>query len=477
LIKLPHIWTPRPYQERLWNFLCEGGRYAVVCWHRRAGKDDICLHHTACAAHERVGNYWHMLPMYAQARKAIWDAVNPHTGMKRIDEAFPEELREATNDQEMKIKFKNGSTWQVVGSDNVNSLVGAATAGMVFSEYALSNPSSWGYLAPILEENKGWAIFISTPRGKNHFEAMMKMARKNPEWFTEVLPVTETGVFSQDFLDQELQRLQDLHGDQYGRSIWLQEYFCSFDAAIPGAIWGDCLERAEREGRITDVPPLPGAVVDTGWDLGRTDDTAIWFRQFSGRDLHLIHHHASNGKDVQFYVDYLLAVRLELKVEYGTHWLPHDARPRTLAAGGKSILQQFQDAARLNPELGRFAIIPRLDVIEGIQAARKTFPQCRFDKTRCAKGLESLRNYHRKWDDEKKMFLDNPEHDWSSHDADAFRYLSLSWRFSKPKQELDMSPEAVTERLLKNNPVGFTFGQMKEKHFAKRRQMREWSTV
>jgi phage terminase large subunit len=477
LIKLPHNWTPRPYQEKLWDYLSSGGKRAVVCAHRRWGKDDVALHHAACAAHERIGNYGHMLPLYAQARKAIWDAVNPHTGKRRIDEAFPIELRDSTNDQEMKIRLNCGSSWQVIGSDNYNSLMGTSFAGITKSEEALSVPAAWAYLSPILRENDGWVLFISTPRGHNHFESLLKTAKETEGWYWEVSTAYDTGVFTQEELDIELRGLQDLHGEQYGRSLFSQEYGCSFDAAIPGAIWGDCLERAEREGRITDVPVLPGAVVDTGWDLGRTDDTAIWFRQFSGRDLHLIHHHASNGKDVQFYVDYLLALRLELKVEYGTHWLPHDARPRTLAAGGKSILQQFQEAARIHPELGRFAIIPRLDVIEGIQAARKTFPMCRFDKTRCAKGLESLRNYHRKWDDEKKMFMDNPEHDWSSHDADAFRYLSLSWRFSKPKQELDMSPEAVTERLLKNNPVGFTFGQMKEKHFAKRRQLREWSTV
>ena len=243
------------------------------------------------------------------------------------------------------------------------------------------------------------------------------------------------------------------------------------------SIWGDCLDRAQRDGRITDVPVLPGAVVDTGWDLGRTDDTAIWFRQFSGRDLHLIHHHASHGKDIAFYVDLLLALRLELGLTYGTHWLPHDARPRTLAAGGKSILQQFQDAAKRYPELGRFAIVPRLDVQEGIQAARSTFPLCRFDQTRCEKGLASLRHYHREWDDEKKMFIDHPLHDWSSHDADAFRYLALSWKYSRPKEALDMSPAAVTERLLKNNPVGMTMGALREQHFKKRRQVREWENA
>lgn len=472
-LTLPYQWSPRPYQRALWDYVKNGGTRGVACWHRRAGKDELSLHHTACAAHERVGNYWHMLPEYAQARKAIWDAINPHSGKKRIDEAFPIELRANTNDQEMKIKFKNGSTWQVVGSDNVNSLVGSAVVGMVFSEYALSNPSSWAYLSPILMENDGWALFISTPRGHNHFEAMLKTAQREAGWFAEVLTADQTGVFSTDQLDSELRQLQDLHGDDYGKSLWLQEYHCSFDAAIPGAIWGDCVDRAQQEGRILDFPILPNTATDTAWDLGRTDDTAIWFRQLVGRDINVIDHHASNGKDVAFYVQVLLDKQKEHDLTYGTHWLPHDARPRTLASGGKSILQQFQDAAKVHPQLGRFAILPRLDVQEGIMAARKTFPYCRFHATRCAKGLTSLRQYHRVWDDEKKVFLANPEHDWSSHDADAFRYLSLSWKFARPTQ-----PDSpLADKLRAGNPTTQTFGTLMQQHFRRKRAQREWATT
>ena len=167
-IILPYHWAPRPYQQKLWEYLKAGGTRAVACWHRRSGKDEVGLHHTACMAHRRVGNYWYMLPQYSQARKAMWDAINPHTQKRRIDEAFPQEIRRTTRDQEMQIVFKNGSTFQLVGSDNFNSLVGSPPVGLVFSEYALSDPSAWGYLRPILLENGGWAIFNSTPRGRNH---------------------------------------------------------------------------------------------------------------------------------------------------------------------------------------------------------------------------------------------------------------------------------------------------------------------
>lgn len=118
---------------------------------------------------ERVGNYWHMLPQYAQCRKALWDGVNGNTGRRRIFEAFPPEIIESTREDEMKIKFVNGSTWQLVGSDKYNTLVGAGIVGATFSEWAISNPNAYAYISPMLRETNGWAAFISTPRGKTIF--------------------------------------------------------------------------------------------------------------------------------------------------------------------------------------------------------------------------------------------------------------------------------------------------------------------
>ena len=471
-IRLPYEWQPRPYQRGLWEYLRNGGLHAVVCAHRRWGKDDVCLHHTACAMHERVGNYGHMLPEYAQGRKAIWDAINPHTGKKRIDEAFPLALRKRTHDQEMKIETRNGSTWQVLGSDQYNSLMGTAYAGLVKSEEALSNPGAIGYLSPILRENKGWMLHISTPRGRNHFHALLQTAIKTPDWYGEISTAAQTNVFTEAELAEELRTLQDLHGDDYGYALWLQEYQCSFDAAIPGSIWGDCVRKAEESGRVLDFAVNTAQPVLTAWDLGRTDDTAIWWYQLLGTQIDIFDHHSSSLKDMPFYMDLLEQKRVQHGITYATHHLPHDARPRTLAAGGKSILQQCHDAAGTNPKLGRFTIGKRLDVQEGIQAARKTFPYCRFHQTRTAKGLNSLRQYHREWDDEKKVFRDVPEHDWASHDADAFRGLALSWKFAKPGQV--ESP--LVDRLLATNPATQTFGTLIQRHLSTRRQMRaEWN--
>jgi hypothetical protein len=164
-IRIPNNWGPRAYQMNVWRYLEGGGKRAICIWHRRAGKDDVCLHWAASSMIDKPATYWHMLPAYSQGRKAIWTAVNPHTGKRRIDEAFPHELRANTNEQEMFIRLKNGATWQVLGSDRYDAAVGSPPYGITFSEWALSNPASWAYLAPIVIENGGWALFITTARG------------------------------------------------------------------------------------------------------------------------------------------------------------------------------------------------------------------------------------------------------------------------------------------------------------------------
>jgi len=462
-IRLPHNWSPREYQRPLWNYLSRGGRYAVECAHRRWGKDEVTLHHTACAAHERPGNYAHMLPEYSQARKAIWNATNPHTGKKRIDEAFPQELRAYTREQEMIIGFHNNATWQVVGSDNYDSLMGTSFAGMVMSEYALGNPSAWGYFAPILMENNGWAVFISTPRGKNHFHSMMKTAKRQEDWFWEISTAKETGVFTEKQLAEELERLTDLHGADFGRALWEQEYFCSFEAAILGSIWGDCLDKAKREGRIGEVLPIPGHKVYTAWDLGFTDDTAIWFYQIIGRKIRIFDYYQSTGKGIPEYAQILRDKAKEGNFSYGDHWLPHDARARTVASGGESIQQQM-----IKEDVGRIVIAKRLDHQDGIQAARATFPFCEFDDVKCAYGLEVLRGYHREWDDEKKVFTNRPVHDWASHGSSAFRTLALSWRPPKTQQ-----PEEPIYPLAENSETKQTFGHFKKQHLQRMRRLRQ----
>lgn len=402
-----------------WSYLEKGGRHAELVWHRRSGKDEIALHRAAVAAFERPANYWHMLPEYAQARKAIWDAVNPRTGIRRIDEAFPHEIRQTTREQEMQIVFRNGASWQVVGSDSYNRLVGATPAGVVYSEWALANPAARAYLRPIIAENNGWQVFITTPRGRNHAKSSFEAAQKLPHAFAQKLAATETGVFKADSLDAERQAYIAEWGEHQGLALFDQEYLCSWDAAILGAFYVAEFRAVDAEGRLCPVPYDDAVPVHTAWDLGRTDDTSIWWYQVVGREIHIIDYHSSNGHDVDYYADVIES----RPYSYGKHWLPHDAKAKTLASGGKSILEQL--GKRLG--VSSLRIVPMLSVQDGIQAVRSMLPRTWID-LKCNDGVEALRQYRREWDEDKKKFNDRPLHDWASNPADAFRMLAIAWR-------------------------------------------------
>jgi phage terminase large subunit len=390
----------------------------LLIWHRRAGKDDVALHKTAVAAHMRVANYWHCLPMYEQARKAIWEAINPHSGRRRIDEAFPRELRARTDNSSMTIEFKNGSLWRVVGSDNPDSLVGAPPAGIVFSEWALANPSAWGYLAPILLENDGWADFITTPRGRNHVKTMLDMAKANPaQWYAEVLTPNETG-FPQKRIEEQRKEYHSIFGMDAGDALIEQEYWCSFEAAILGAYYGKELVNAEREGRICHVPYDPAVPVYTAWDLGKGANMSIWFFQIVGREIHVIDYLAGEHSDGIPQISAKVDKRgYPIKLD----WVPHDAKATEIGTG-KTRIEQFMLAGR-KPKL-----VPDHKEIDGINAARVTLPRCYFDADKCAAGLEALRQFRAEWDDTKKCFKETPFPDWTNHPADAFRYMAMAWR-------------------------------------------------
>lgn len=426
-IQLPNSWRPRPYQRKLWRYLERGGTRALEIAHRRWGKDEVCLHWAAVAAHLKPATYWHMLPLATQARKAIWEAINPHTGRRRIDEAFPVELRETTLNNEMMIRFKCGSTWQVVGSDNFNALVGAPPAGVVFSEFALNNPAAWAYIQPILEENGGWALFITTPRGRNHAHRMLGAAQKDPDWFTDVQSAHDTGIFDAQRLAKIRGELIAIYGEDAGDAMFRQEYLCDFDAAVLGAYYGREVEQAKREGRVTRVQHDPAFQVFTAWDLGYSDDTSIWFWQVIAGEIRVLECYSDRGKTLSEYA----AVIKSRPYDYGGHWLPHDARAKTLASGGRSIMEMLGDMLG-GP--GKIAIVPSLALQDGIQAVRAMFPRCWFDADGCALGLDALPQYRREYDTEKRMFRDAPMHDWTSHLADAFRMMAIAWREARPAQ-------------------------------------------
>ena len=403
-------WKPRPHQREAWGFLEKGGKRAIEIWHRRSGKDEICLAWACVAAHQEVGNYWHMLPEASQARKAIWDAIDPHRGLKRIDTAFPKILRKNTRNSDMLIEFKNGSTWQVVGSDNYDSLVGSTPKGIVFSEWALADPQSWAYLKPILEENKGWALFITTSRGPNHAKRMYEAATRNDDWHASVLTAKDTGLVD----EIELQRIKNDYrqdfGSVVGDAMFEQEYMCSFEAAILGAVYGEEMRKAREGGRIGVVPYDPSHGVETWWDLGYRDPCSIWFVQRVGGKLHAIDYYENNLAGLDHYAKVLQ----DKPYVYSRHLVPHDAAKGEIGTG-ESLVSQAQ-------KLGlRMEVQAQQPLVAGINQTRGMINRMWFDSEKCERGIDGLIQYRYEWNDTRHTLSPKPLHDWASHPADALR--------------------------------------------------------
>ena len=477
IVNIPNNWQPRPEQRKLWDYLKNGGKRALEIAHRRWGKDDVCLHHTACAAHERIGNYGHCLPEYAQARKAIWNAVNPHTGKKRIDEAFPKQIRKKVNDQEMYIEFLSGSTWQILGSDRYDRLVGTAFAGLTFSEWALANPSAWGYTQPILEENDGWSVFITTPRGNNHVKRMYDMAKANVDWFAEVSSAEDTGVFTKEKLDKARKELISLYGEDMGNTQFEQEYLCSFDAAIPGSVWGGEIRRLEQEGRFGNFPHDPSYPVFTAWDIGRSDATAVWFYQVIANEIRVIDFEQASLKDPDYFASRVLGIDVKInfinndiivvfgdtiesisyrrEYDYGMHHLPHDAKAKTFQAKGKSLQEQYAKVFGWD----KILCLKALSKQDQINAGRKLINQACFNES-AIEGLDAIKQYRYEWNDEKKNFSLSPVHDWTSHPADAWMVAAVAYRADAPKP----APKASEPRLIQNATMNDLWQTKKTKH-------------
>jgi len=427
-IQLPNGWRPRPYQRPAWDYLEKGGKHAELIWSRRAGKDEVALHRTAVASFERIGSYWHMLPMAAQARKAIWNAVNPRTGKKRIDEAFPLQIRSKKNDQEMYIEFINGSTWQVLGSDNYNAMVGSPPVGIVYSEWALSNPAAKAYLRPIIAENNGWQIFITTPRGKNHAYTTFRGAKDDPDAFAQILTANETGQYTlEQLVKLRAEYVRDF-GEAMGNALFDQEFMCSFEAPIMGAVYAR--ELRDAADRIMRVPYDPSKPVHLFWDLGRADKTAIWFAQLGPFEYRVIDYMEGVGKHIGEYIPDLQAKRYV----FGDCWLPHDANNELLASA-RTVAQQLRDAGF------KVRTVPKTSIDTRIEAARLMFPLIYFDEKRTEEGITALRNYRYDVDEETKQLSNAPLHDWASHAADAFGYMAVALRepkkheLAKPKRQ------------------------------------------
>lgn len=388
-------------------------RWACLVAHRRAGKtvaaiNDIIRAAIMCKSPMPLFGY--VAPYRSQAKSVAWDYLKH----------FSRPIAKSSNEADLIIELLNGAKIRLFGADNADAMRGLGFDGLYLDEYGDFKPSVWGNVVrPALSDKQGWCVFGGTPKGKNQFWDIYETSRKLPnEWFSLALPASKSKLLPESEL---LAAQAQLAEDQY-----LQEYECSFEAAIVGAIWGTEMRKVSEDGRITKVENQIEVKTHTAWDLGHTDDTAIWWYQAIGGEIHIVDFFALSGGTIEEFVSKIK----EKPYNYGKHYLPHDARARTLASGGKSVIEQMATHLGIN----NLAIVPSLTVQDGIQAVRMALPRCWFDAEKCADGIEALRQYQREYDEDKKAFRQTPKHDWTSHPADAMRMLAISWR-EEPKDK------------------------------------------
>lgn len=378
-------------------------RWAALVAHRRAGKTVACINDMVRKAVELErphGRFAYVAPFLSQAKEVAWDYL------KR----FADPLITDKNESELWVELLEKARIRIHGADNPDRLRGAYLDGVVLDEYADMRPSVWGeVIRPMLADRQGWATFIGTPKGRNEFFEIWDRAQQDEAWFTAMLRASTTGILPQSELDAA--RL-DMTPEQYE-----QEFECSFEAAILGAYFGKEIAEAERAGRICELPYERVLPVHTVWDLGVGDSTAIWFFQVAGGEIRVIDHYENHGHGLPHYASVLASK----PYSYGDDWVPHDAKVRELGTGRTRVETLLQ--------LGRKPrIVPLHKLGDGINAARLTLQMTWFDRALCADGLEALRQYRADFDERTRAFKDAPRHDWTSHSADAFRYLAMAWR-------------------------------------------------
>lgn len=397
---------PRKYQLNFISALNSGVKRAVWCVHRRGGKDVTAFNW--CIMQLLLNPGWiafHILPTYSQAKKVIWDS-STNDGFRILD-YIPKETIESKNGHEMKIRFKNGSLYQLIGSDNIDSLVGSNPKIIIFSEYAIQSPAAWDYLRPIIDVNRGYAIFISTPRGKNHFHDLFLRAKSNPDWFVEVLPVNQTNVLTEEEIDK-------IRQEGVSEEHIQQEFYCSFNRGVEGSYYGRLIENAREENRICSISYETRSPVHTAWDIGFGDSTSITFWQEIGGELRIIDFYEAQGEGIAHYAKILQSK----PYVYGTHYLPHDAGSGSIQTG-----RTLQDVAY---EMGiKTTILEReKDIQIGIEAVRNMLSICFIDEKKCSHLIKCLENYHKKYNEKTNSYSQSPVHDEFSHACDSVRYMA-----------------------------------------------------
>lgn len=393
------------------NFIANG--YLV----HNSGKDltafNVCIRQ--CLA--RVCVVYYIFPTFAQAKRVIWDSIT--IDGKMVMDYIPPELITSKNSQEMKIRFVNGSLLQLVGSNDFDNLMGTNPYGAVFSEYSLQDPRAWQYISPILAASDGWALFLSTPRGKsNHLYPLYELAQEADNWKCIKLTLDDTHHISEGAMAIERREKSE--------EIILQEYYTSFDTGQDGSYYGNYIDKMELNGQIGAVPWEPAFPVYTSWDLGVRDSTVILFFQVTKTGtVRIIDTYCNNSKGMEHYV----SVIDEKPYKYAKHFAPHDIAVRDFSTG-MTRLDKARDLGlifEVKNDRGQLkSAVPNVSIMDGIEAVRSTLPRIWIDSDRCRELVYALSDYHKEWDPKLRLYKNHPKHDHSSHWADAFRYLCLS---------------------------------------------------
>lgn len=386
-------------------------RWAVGVCHRRAGKTVACINDLvrgALTCGKREPRFAYVAPYFSQAKDVAWSYL------KRYTAPIP---GVSVNESELRVDLPNQGRVRLYGADNYERLRGIYLDGVVLDEFGDMDPRAWQEaIRPALADRQGWAIFIGTPRGLNHFADLWERAQTDPEWYPLMLKASETGLLPSAELAQARREMSE---EQYAA-----EFECSFAASVVGAYFGKELQAAESEGRITRVPVAPEIAVDTWWDLGVNDATSIWFTQTVAREVHVIDYYEASGEGLPHYARVLQG----RGYIYGQHNAPHDIQVRELGSGRSRI-----ETAR---GLGiPFRIVPDIGLMDGIEAARLFLARCWFDREKTERGRLALASYRKVWDEKRRVFQSHPYHDWASNGADAYRYLAVGHKFSAHRQE------------------------------------------
>lgn len=351
------------------------------------------------------------MPTYSQAKKVIWDA-STNDGFRILD-YLPAEFVAQKNQQEMKIRLNNGSLFQLIGSDNIDSLMGTNPKIVVFSEYALQAPDAWDFIRPILKVNGGTAIFISTPRGRNHFHDMFEMAKTQPDWFAERLTYKDTGVLTEEDIKKEI-------AEGMSEELAEQEYSCSFDRGVDGAFYARLITKMRDEERILPLTYDPYKLTHVSFDLGWDDCTSIIFFQIVGDQIRIIDCEEHSNKTLHWYKSLLM----DKGYKYGTYLFPHDVQQVDGLSTGltrKEILEDMQIPV---------TVVPKSFIVDGIEAVKVILSsRVVINSDKCLPLIKSLENYHREWDDKRKVYSNKPNHNWASHFCDSMRYLAEGLKY------------------------------------------------